>query len=172
MGIVLRDLQTVHDVDKLLQVLILLHERHADVLDWGVELQEELCILSAPCAALCQKQGCKQMHAGICRIEYTGPLLQLPMCNDRTLPFLDVFLRQGSAVDLHLWHVDTLAGFQLPATNLTASAPQVPHSSVCTAGPACSSRDHLHLELRVRALFNHLHFHDAIFEEQRGAWLA
>mmetsp|Transcript_59735 Transcript_59735/g.139777 ORF Transcript_59735/g.139777 Transcript_59735/m.139777 type:complete len:207 (-) Transcript_59735:859-1479(-) len=40
-----RDVQSIHNVDELLQVLPLLDKGHADVLDRRVQLQEILCIL-------------------------------------------------------------------------------------------------------------------------------
>ena len=44
-GPVLRNLEAIHDVDEFLQVLALLHERHANVLDGGFQLQKVLGIL-------------------------------------------------------------------------------------------------------------------------------
>jgi len=87
-----------------LDVLGLLGEGHANVLHWGVQLEQVLGIF-------------------------------------------DVFLRERGAVDLHIWDVHALPGFEL------------------------APLDNFHLELRFRDLFNDVDLHEPVLNEQVDAWL-
>mmetsp|Transcript_59736 Transcript_59736/g.139785 ORF Transcript_59736/g.139785 Transcript_59736/m.139785 type:complete len:331 (-) Transcript_59736:237-1229(-) len=66
----------------------------------------------------------------------------------KELGVLDIFGGQGRTVDLNVGHVHSLPCLQLaPAGDLD-------------------------FQLTFRAFLHHLHLHDAIFQEQRSAWLA